>query len=49
METFFRIFQKILHITQFRKRRPIVVAAVDNFPDPYQRRTNVDDAIKFLK
>ena len=49
VETFFRIFQRILHVTQFRKRRPIIVAAVDNFATPSQTHTNVDDVIKFLK
>ena len=48
-ETFFRIFQSILPKTQLRKRRPVVVAAVDNFPSQYQKRTSVDHVIAVLK
>ena len=47
--TLLRIFFKTFHYLQFRPRRPIVMAVVDNYPSKHQSTTNPKDVYDFLE
>lgn len=47
--TLLRIFFKTFHYLQFRPRRPVVMAVVDNYPSKHQSTTNQKDVHDFLE
>ena len=48
-QTSARFILKLLPILQNRDKRPVVVALTDNFPSPYLKVTNKENAYKFLE
>ena len=48
-QTSARVILKVLPTLQNREKRPVVVAVTDNFPPPYAKSTDRENAYKFLE